>query len=70
MAEKRRVSVGFMGTHVLALKLSEEGLSGLQRALREGEGWHEVRSDDGAVMLNLTNVLFVRVDASEQRVGF
>lgn len=70
MAEKRRVSVGFIGTHVLSLKLTDEDLRGLQTALRDGDGWHEVASDDGTVMLNLGNVLFVRVDAADQRVGF
>lgn len=70
MAEKRRVSVGFMGTQVLALKLTDDTLTALRDALREGQGWHEVESDDGPVMLNLNAVLFLRVDATDQRVGF
>ena len=70
MADKRRVSVGFMGTQVLALKLTDDTLTALRDALREGQGWHEVESDDGPVMLNLNAVLFLRVDATDQRVGF
>lgn len=70
MADKRRVSVGFMGTQVLALKLTDDRLTALREALREGQGWHEVESDDGPVMLNLNAVLFLRVDATDQRVGF
>ena len=70
MTDKRRVSVGFMGTQVLGLKLTDEKLSALQAALRDGEGWHEVDTEEGPVMLNLKAVLFLRVDAADQRVGF
>ena len=33
-------------------------------------GWHEVEADDGAVLLNLKQVLYLRVESDEHRVGF
>lgn len=71
MSEKRRVSVGFMGTQVLPLRLTDDQLSGLRSALSSGDGgWHELDTDEGPVVLNLNAVVFLRVDAAEHRVGF
>ncbi|MFP5370559.1 MAG: hypothetical protein ACLGI3_07395 [Actinomycetes bacterium] len=69
--ERRRVSVGFQGSQVLPLRLTQDKLDGLREALRGGQGgWHEVEGEDGAVLLNLNAVVFLRVDAEEQRIGF
>ena len=35
-----------------------------------GEGWHELEAEDGTIALDLSKVVFVQVDAGEQRVGF
>ena len=70
-AANRRASVGFVGSQVLALRLTQDRLDALDRALRGGEGgWYEVESEDGTVLLNLAQVVFLRVDADEQRIGF
>jgi hypothetical protein len=68
-ATVRRVSVGFQGGQVLALRLSDDQLKGLYRALGE-HGWHEVAAEDGPVRLNLGQVVYVSADSDEPHVGF
>ena len=67
----RRAAVGFQGGQVLALRLSEEQLTDLRGVLREGrERWHEVEATDGAVLVDLGQVVYLRVESDEHRVGF
>jgi hypothetical protein len=65
----RRISVGFQGGQVLALRISDEQLKSLNRALGTA-GWHEVESDEGPVRLDLAQVVYVSSDSDELRVGF
>jgi hypothetical protein len=65
----RRVSVGFQGGQVLALRVSDEQLATLHQELGSG-GWHELETEDGPVRLDLTQVVYVRSESDEQRVGF
>ena len=67
---KRKVSIGFSGGQVLALRLSEEKVAAFKDAVQGGGGWHQVEAEDGPVVLNLAQVVFLRVDAEEQRIGF
>ena len=67
----RRGAIGFQGGQVLSLRLPEEQLDALQRVLREGrERWHEVEAADGAVLVDLGQVVYLRVESDEHRVGF
>jgi hypothetical protein len=67
----RRGAIGFQGGQVLSLRLPEEQLDALQRVLREGrERWHEVEASDGAVLVDLGQVVYLRVESDEHRVGF
>ncbi len=71
MTDRCRISVGFAGGQVLPLRVTGEKLDALRSALSSSsESWHEVEADDGPVLLNLGKVVFLRVDADEQRVGF
>ncbi|HEX5307663.1 MAG TPA: hypothetical protein VFW38_01135 [Solirubrobacteraceae bacterium] len=65
----RRVSVGFQGGQVLALRVSDEQLQTLYIALGDG-GWHELDTEDGPVRIYLGQVVYVRLDEGDQRVGF
>jgi hypothetical protein len=65
----RQISIGFHGGQVLALRVSEEQLQSLQKALGDG-GWHELESEDGPVRLYLGQVVYVRVEDDDQLVGF
>jgi hypothetical protein len=66
----RRAAIGFQGGQVLSLRLSEEGLTELREALSNGAGWREVEATDGAVVLDLSQVVYLRVESDENRVGF
>jgi hypothetical protein len=67
----RRAAIGFHGGQVLSLRLPEEQLTSLQQTLRQGrERWHEVEAADGAVLVDLGQVVYLRVESDEHRVGF
>jgi hypothetical protein len=65
----RHISVGFQGGQVLVLRVSDEQLKALNKALGR-EGWHEVESEEGPVRLDLAQVVYVRAESEELRVGF
>jgi hypothetical protein len=65
----RRVTLGFQGGQVLALRVSEQQLADLNKALG-GIGWHDLESEDGPVRVDLGQVVYVSSDSSEPRVGF
>jgi hypothetical protein len=63
------VSVGFQGGQVLALRVTDEQLEALHRALGTG-GWHELETEEGPVRLDLEQVVYVRSEDSDRGVGF
>jgi hypothetical protein len=68
-ASTRRIGVGFQGGQVLALRVSDEQLKALNKALGGG-GWHELDSEEGPVRLDLAQVVYVRAESDDLRVGF
>ena len=67
----RKAAVGFQGGQVLALRLSESQLNELRTVMRDGrERWHEVEAADGAVVVDVGQVVYLRVESDEHRVGF
>ena len=43
----------------------------LRKALQDAkDGWYEVEADDGAVLVDLAQVVYLRVESGEHRVGF
>ncbi|MEI2702630.1 MAG: hypothetical protein V9E83_09550 [Baekduia sp.] len=66
----QRISIGFHASPPLALRVEDKALTALQKALAAGETWHELESEDGQVTVKLEHVLWLRVEASDQRVGF
>ena len=70
-APVRRAALGFQGGQVLSLRLSEDALTSLRQTIREGrERWQEVEAADGAVLVDLGQVVYLRVESDEHRVGF
>jgi hypothetical protein len=65
----RRIGVGFHGGQVLALRVTDEQLKALNKALG-GDGWYELDSDEGPVRLDLAQVVYVRAESEDLRVGF
>lgn len=69
--EMRRVEVGFTGGQVILMRLSERSHEQLRRAVQDGkQRWYEVETVDGTVGLDLGQVSFLKLEASEHRVGF
>ena len=67
----RRTALGFQGGQVLSLRLSEETLTSLRDTLKEGrERWVEVEASDGAVLVDIGQLVYLRVESDEQRIGF
>ncbi len=64
-----RISIGFHASPPLALRVSDDELKQLRKAIG-GDGWHTVAADDGDVTLALQHVLWLRVDKDEHKVGF
>ena len=65
----RRISIGFQGGQVMSLRVGDEQLKQLNKALGSS-GWHDVDSDEGPVRLDLAQVAYVRAESEELRVGF
>ena len=70
MAETQKVEIGFAGGQVVAVRLSEKSLRRLRDQLAEGEGWHDLETEDGVLSVDLDKVAFLRIDSGEHRVGF
>ena len=67
----RRIALGFHAGGALSLRLANERLQELQQLLTSGEsGFREIQAEDGAVLVNLSQVIYVRVESNEQRIGF
>ena len=67
----RRAAIGFQGGQVLSLRLTEDALTSLRQTIRDGrERWQEVEAADGAVLVDLGQVVYLRVESDEHRVGF
>ena len=67
-----RVDIGFQGGLSLAIRVADEALEGLRQALADEESgrWHVLSTEDSDVSLDLTQLVYVRVETEEHRVGF
>jgi hypothetical protein len=70
MADMKRVSIGFGGGQVAAVRLSEEELGRLRSSLQSEGGWLDLTSDDGDFSLDVRQVAFVKVEGSATTIGF
>ena len=68
----RKAAIGFAGGQVLALRLSESQLNELRGVLQAtgASAGHEVEAADGAVLVDVGQVVYLRVESDEHRVGF
>ena len=73
MADRpNRVDIGFQGGQSLAVRVADEPLKGLRDALADegADRWHELKTEDSDVSLDLSQIVYVRVETEEHRVGF
>lgn len=65
----QRVTLGLQFTAPVAIKLEESDLDALLQSLPNGD-WYDVKVDDGTLRVNLSQVIYVKTDRDEQRIGF
>jgi hypothetical protein len=65
----RSLSIGFKGGQVIAVRVEEDQVDALYQMLGSS-GWHALDAEDGLVRLDLAQIIFVRSDDGEHRVGF
>jgi hypothetical protein len=68
----RRVDIGFSGGQILSLRLKEDVYKTLRSALESNNSarWHQVKSEDSDVDVDLAQVVYVRLDTERHAVGF
>jgi hypothetical protein len=68
----RRVDLGLEGGGIVSVRLLEDAYRELESALASGSSqrWHTITSDDSSVTIDLSKVVYVRVDTSSRGVGF
>ena len=69
-SDAKRVEIGFNGGQVLSLRLTDDQLAGLRKAVRNDGGWHDLETEEGAVSLELGKVVFVRGAGGPHTIGF
>jgi len=65
----QKINIGFLGGPVLSARVRPDDLSVLRQALGT-TGWHDLRSEDGTIALDLEKVVYVLADSDANRVGF
>ena len=68
-----RVDVGFAGGQVLAVRMQQSVYEALRKSLESsdvGQRWHELQTEDSEVAVDLRQVVYVRLDTEQHKVGF
>jgi hypothetical protein len=70
--ESRRIDIGFQGGPVLPARVKQSSYQELNKALSKdrGDRWFELETLDSKISIDLSQVVYVRIDTAEQRVGF
>jgi hypothetical protein len=68
--EQTKVEIGFGLGQVVSVKLGEDELADLRKAVEKGSGWYDLKSAEGSVALNLSTVVFVRVNDATHSICF
>jgi hypothetical protein len=68
----RRIDIGFQGGQVLPVRVSQEVHDEFRKALSNSSAdrWFELHTQDSEVHIDLSQVVYVRLDTEEHRVGF
>jgi hypothetical protein len=70
--EFKRADIGFQGGQVLSVRVTAEAYDALRSALgsERADRWHELKTQDSDISVDLSQVVYVRLDTEDQRVGF
>jgi hypothetical protein len=68
----RRIDIGFQGGLVLPVRVTQEAHDEFRKALSNSSAdrWFELHTQDAEVHIDLSQVVYLRLDTEEQRVGF
>jgi len=69
-SQQTKVEIGFGIGQILTVKLAEDELSDLRKAVESGTGWYDLKTGEGSVALNLATVVFLRVNDATHSIGF
>lgn len=72
MSAMRRLDVGFQGGQVLALRSPADAYDKLLKALGDDKAkrWHTLETDDSEILVDLAQIVYIRRDGGNQKVGF
>ncbi|MGI8462302.1 MAG: hypothetical protein ACR2OC_11825 [Solirubrobacterales bacterium] len=70
MADKKKVEIGLGVAQVVSARLTEDELKRLREAVERGEGWFDLETDDGTLVINIAVVVFIKVAGAPHSVGF
>ena len=65
-----RIEIGFAGGQVVGVRMNEDKVKDLRKALDKADGWADVETEDGDIALDLRQVVFIRGAPGEHRIGF
>ena len=70
--ESRRIDIGFQGGQVLPARVTQSSYDGLLESLRDerADRWFDLETADSKIAVDLSQVVYVRIDTEAQRVGF
>jgi hypothetical protein len=68
--EMKRIEVGFAGGQVMSARVTADTIKDLRKAVERRQGWHDLEAEDGPVMLDTAQVVFVRTAAAAHTIGF
>jgi len=68
----RRIDIGFQGGQSLPVRVAQEVYDALRKALADSgsDRWFELNTQDSDVYVDLSQVVYVRLDTEDHRVGF
>ena len=71
MADERvKVDIGFTGGQVLALRIDRGNFDDLRKAVEGDTRFYDLDAGDSNVTLDLSQVVYLRVETEDHRVGF
>ena len=72
MADVKRIDIGFQGGQMLPVRAGGEAMEKLVQALKDGgvARWHTLETEDSSVLLDLSQVVYVKREGGEHKVGF
>jgi hypothetical protein len=70
MTSAERVSIGFSGGQVVEVRIDDGKLKDLRKALEKGDGWLDIEAEEGAVSIDLSQVVFIRSATTPGKIGF